>query len=53
MNAKVLKWEIPNDPTIIVTLENGIEIHLTDDSDRYECMQISATSSASPLAIIV
>ena len=41
MNAEVVRYEIPNDRTIEIHLENGIEIHLTDDSDQFECMQIS------------
>jgi hypothetical protein len=41
MNAKVSKWQIPDDRRIVICLENDLEIHLTDDSDRYECMQIS------------
>lgn len=41
MNVDVTKYEIPNDRTIIVHLENGVEIHLSDDSDQFECMQIS------------
>lgn len=41
MNVNVVKYEIPNDRTIVIHLENGIEIHLTDDSDQFESMQIS------------
>jgi hypothetical protein len=41
MNVDVVSYEIPNDRTITIHLENGIEIHLTDDSDQFECMQIS------------
>jgi hypothetical protein len=51
MNAKVSKWQIPDDRTIVIYLENGLEIHLTDDSDRYECMQIS-TEGAPGLVVI-
>ena len=40
MNVNVSKYEIPNDRQIIIYLENGIEIHLSDDSDQYECMLI-------------
>ena len=49
MNVNVSRWEIPNDRTILIHLENGIEIHLTDDSDSYECMQISTEGSQSPV----
>ena len=52
MNVNVSRWEIPNDRTILIHLENGIEMHLTDDSDSYECMQISTEGSRSPAIII-
>jgi len=42
MNVKVSKWEIPNERTIQIQLENGIEIHLSDDSDAYECMRLQS-----------
>jgi hypothetical protein len=41
MNVNVVKYEIPNDRLIVISFENGIEMHLRDDSDQYECMQIS------------
>ncbi|MFN8702532.1 MAG: hypothetical protein ACK5X0_10445 [Rhodospirillales bacterium] len=41
MNAKVARCEIPNERTIVVYLDNSIEIHLRDDSDEFECIQIS------------
>ncbi|OGP48355.1 MAG: hypothetical protein A2022_10175 [Deltaproteobacteria bacterium GWF2_42_12] len=41
MNVDVTRYEIPNDRTIVVHLENGMEIQLSDDSDQFECMQIS------------
>jgi hypothetical protein len=47
MNVNVTKYEIPNDRTIIVYLENGVEIHLNDDSDQFECMQISIKGAPS------
>jgi hypothetical protein len=52
MNVKVSSWEIPNNRTILIHLENGIEIHLMDDSDSYECMQISTEGSPRPVIII-
>ena len=52
MNVNVSKWEIPNDRTIQIHLENGIEIHLSDDSDAYECMQIYLEGSPLPAFII-
>jgi hypothetical protein len=47
MNVDVTKYEIPNDRTIIIYLENGIEICLSDDSDQFECMQISIKGESS------
>ena len=41
MNISVVKYEVPNDRLIILYFENGIEMHLSDDSDQYECIQIS------------
>lgn len=41
MNVDVSGYEIPNDRAIVIRLENGIEIHLHDDSDQFECMQIT------------
>jgi hypothetical protein len=41
MNSTVIRWEVPDDRRIVIHLENGLAIHLSDDSDRYECMQIS------------
>ena len=40
MNVNVVKYEVPNDRLIVLSFENGIEMHLKDDSDQYECMQI-------------
>lgn len=41
MNVEVRSYEVPNDRSIVIFLENGLEIFLRDDSDHYECMQIS------------
>jgi len=41
MNSDVVKCIIPDDRNIVICLENGIEIHLKDSSDQFECMQIS------------
>ena len=40
MNSDVVKWMVPNEKSIVMCLENNIEIHLNDDSDQFECMQI-------------
>ena len=41
MNSKITKCEIANDRLIVIELENGLEMHLEDNSDRYECIHIS------------
>lgn len=41
MNVCVVKYEVPDDRTIVLILENNIEIHMNDDSDQHECIQIS------------
>lgn len=41
MNSSVIRWEVPDDRRIVIHLENGVAIHLGDDSDQYECMRIS------------
>jgi hypothetical protein len=51
MNAEVRRCEIMNDRLIVIELDNGIEIHLIDDSDQYETMQITFEGSLSPWII--
>ena len=51
MNVNVSGWEKPNDRAIVIRLENGIEIHLADDSDQYECIQI--TTEGKPGSVII
>ncbi len=41
MNTEVRRCEVVNDRLIVFECENGITMHLVDDSDAYECMQIS------------
>lgn len=42
INANIIKYEIPNDQMIVLYFENGIEMHLMDNSDyQYEWLQIS------------
>jgi hypothetical protein len=41
MNTEVRRCDIVNDKLIIFQFENGVEMHLKDDSDQYETMQIS------------
>ncbi|MCW9027464.1 MAG: hypothetical protein OQJ80_00910 [Kangiella sp.] len=46
MNVCVVKYEVPDERTIIIVLENNIEIHMHDDSDENECIQISINGDA-------
>ena len=41
LNIEVIRWEVPNVWLIVLEFANGIEMHLEDDSDQYESMQIS------------
>jgi hypothetical protein len=41
MNAEVRCCEVVNDRLIVFEFENGITMHLEDNSDQYECMKIS------------
>jgi hypothetical protein len=45
MNVKVTSIQIPDDREIAISLEDGIDMHLVDDSDQYECMTITVTGS--------
>ena len=41
MNAEVRRCDVVNDRLIVVEFNNGIEMHLEDNSDQYESMQIA------------
>jgi hypothetical protein len=43
-NSEVTEWEIISDQLLVLKFVNGIEMHLTDNSDQYESMQISFSS---------
>jgi hypothetical protein len=47
MNSNVTRCEIVSDRLIVLEFENGLEMHLEDSSDQYECMQISFTGNPS------
>jgi len=47
MNTEVRRCEVVNDRLILLELDNGIEIHLEDNSDQYETMQIVFDGSSS------
>jgi hypothetical protein len=42
-NVPLAKYCIPNERLTMLHFENGIEMHLRDDSDQYESMSISVT----------
>ncbi len=46
LNVDVTEYEIPNDRAIIIRLRNDMEIHLHDNSDQFECMQITIKGEA-------
>lgn len=41
MNSEVRRCEVVNDRLIVLAFENGLAMHLEDNSDQYESMQIS------------
>ena len=41
LNTKITRCETKSDRLIEIAFSNGIEMHLVDDSDQYECMHIS------------
>jgi hypothetical protein len=51
MNSNVMRCEIVSDRLIVLEFENGLEMHLEDSSDQYECMQISFEGNPSPWII--
>jgi len=51
MNSNVTRYEVVHDRLIVLEFENGIEMHLEDSSDQYECMQITFEGAPSPWII--
>ena len=51
MNVNVVRCQIPDDGTIAIYLDNGIEIHLKDNSDQFESMQIVIDGELGPWVI--
>jgi len=51
MNVNIVSCQIPDERKIVIHLENGIEIHLSDDSDQFECMQIYVDGEQDPWII--
>jgi len=48
MNAAVSRCIIVNDKLIEIEFENGLTMHLEDNSDQYESMQITIAGDPSP-----
>jgi hypothetical protein len=46
LNELVVFYNVPNDRELILSFQNGIQMHLIDDSDQYETMSISIEGSA-------
>jgi len=51
MNTEVRRCQVVNDRRIVIEFENGIEMHLEDNSDQYESMQISFKGEKAPWII--
>lgn len=51
MNTEITRCDIKTDRLIVITFANGIEMHLADDSDQYECMKIHFEGNPSPWII--
>ncbi len=41
MNVEITRCDTPNDRLIVLEFNNGIAMHLVDDSDQYECIRIN------------
>lgn len=46
MNVPVESVQIQNSKIIVITLDKGISIHLSDDSEQFETMQITTRGEA-------
>jgi hypothetical protein len=51
MNTEITRYDIKTDRLIVIAFANGMEMHLVDDSDQYECMQIHFKGNPSPWII--
>ena len=51
MNVDVIRYETPDDRTIVIYLNGGLEIHMFDNSDQFECLQISIHGQPGPWII--
>lgn len=51
LNVNVRSCEVVNERLIVFEFDNGIEMHLKDDCDQYESMQIYVEGASSPWII--
>ena len=50
-NENITEVAIPNNQSIILRFENGVEMRLTDESDQFESMSISIGGESGPWII--
>jgi hypothetical protein len=51
MNTNVIRCDIVTDTLIVIEFDNGLEMHLKDNSDQYESMVITIEGCPSPWII--
>jgi len=51
MNSEVRRCEVASDRLIVFEFANGLEMHLEDDSDQHECMQITFAGDSTPVIV--
>jgi len=51
MNTDVIRCEVVNDSLIVIEFENGIVMHLVDEDDGYEAMEIRFKGNPIPVII--
>jgi len=51
MNSNVTRCDVVHNRLIKLEFENGLEMHLEDSSDQYECMQITFKGAPWPWII--
>ena len=51
MNTEIIRSEVVNDSLIVIEFKNHIQMHLVDNSDQYESMQIQIKGNPSPWII--
>lgn len=51
MNSDVVRCEVVSDRLIVIEFDNGLEMHLEDNSDQYESMQITFEGDSTMIVI--